>query len=149
MSRPESVGLCLTCRWVRPNTTRRGSTFYRCGRADTDPRFVRYPPLPVLACSGHEATMLFAVLIHYIRPLPEVDAIRAAHIAHIESAAARGIMVAWARRDPPSGGVLIASAPDRATLDAVLAEDPYVKAGVATPEVVSFRPENVRAPLRS
>lgn len=92
--------------------------------------------------------MLFAVLIHYTRPLPEVDAIRAAHIAHIENAAARGIITAWARRDPPSGGVLIASAPDRAALDAVLAEDPYVKAGVATPEVVSFRPENVRSSIR-
>jgi hypothetical protein len=28
--------------------------FYRCLRADTDPRFVRYPPLPVLECPGYE-----------------------------------------------------------------------------------------------
>ena len=48
------VGLCATCRWVRIVTNRRGSVFYRCARADTDPRFVRYPPLPVLACPGYE-----------------------------------------------------------------------------------------------
>jgi len=39
---------------VRIVTNRRGSVFYRCLRADTDPRFVRYPPLPVLQCSGYE-----------------------------------------------------------------------------------------------
>jgi len=51
------VGLCATCRWVRIVTNRRGSVFYRCLRADLeppDPRFVRYPPLPVLHCPGYE-----------------------------------------------------------------------------------------------
>lgn len=50
----ESVGLCFTCRWMRTVTSRRGSTFYRCLRADSDPRFVRYPPLPVRECPGYE-----------------------------------------------------------------------------------------------
>jgi len=48
------VGLCLSCRWMRRVTNRRGSTFLRCGRADSDVRFPRYPPLPVLACAGYE-----------------------------------------------------------------------------------------------
>ena len=52
--RPESVGLCFTCRWTRLVTSRRGSTFYRCARAEVDPRFVRYPQLPKLACAGYE-----------------------------------------------------------------------------------------------
>lgn len=33
---------------------RRGSTFFRCGRADTDARYPRYPALPVLECPGYE-----------------------------------------------------------------------------------------------
>ena len=49
-----AAGLCATCRWTRTVTTRRGSVFYRCLRADDDPSFVRYPPLPVLTCPGHE-----------------------------------------------------------------------------------------------
>ena len=48
------VGLCATCNWVRIVTNRRGSVFYRCLRADTDPRFLRYPPLPVQSCPGYE-----------------------------------------------------------------------------------------------
>lgn len=50
----DDVGLCAECRWMRTVATRRGSTFYRCLRADTDPRFTRYPPLPVRACPGYE-----------------------------------------------------------------------------------------------
>ena len=48
------VGLCATCSWVQLVKNKRGSVFYRCLRADTDPRFVRYPPLPVLRCPGYE-----------------------------------------------------------------------------------------------
>lgn len=88
--------------------------------------------------------MLFVVLMQYTRPLAEVDAVRAAHLKYLEGAAARGLVLAWARRDPPSGGVQICAAPDRATVAAFLAEDPYVKAGVATPEIVEFQPGNVR-----
>ena len=52
--RDDAVGLCLTCRWARTITNRRGSMFFRCGRADTDPRFARYPALPMLECIGYE-----------------------------------------------------------------------------------------------
>ena len=54
MTAPDAVGLCRTCRWMRSIVNRRGSTFYRCGLADSDPRFPRYPALPVLKCNGYE-----------------------------------------------------------------------------------------------
>lgn len=129
-------------------TNRRGSVFFRCARADTDARFVRYPPLPVLACPGYEDAMLFVVLMHYSKPLSDVDAVRADHVAHLERAAAQGTVLAWARRDPPTGGVLVAAASDRQALERTLAEDPYVRAGVATPEIVEFSAKNVRLRLQ-
>lgn len=91
--------------------------------------------------------MLFVVLMHYTKPLADVDAVRAEHLAHLERAAAQGTMLAWARRDPPTGGVLITAAPDRQTLERVLGEDPYVRAGVATPEIVEFNEKNVRVKM--
>ena len=33
---------------------RRGSRFWLCSRSLTDPRFPRYPRLPVLHCAGYE-----------------------------------------------------------------------------------------------
>jgi uncharacterized protein YciI len=101
----------------------------------------------VLTCPGYEDAMLFVVLMTYTKPLPEVDAVRADHYTHLERAAAAGTMLAWARRDPPTGGVLIAAAADRQALERTLAEDPYVRAGVAKPEIVEFNPKNVRVKL--
>lgn len=91
--------------------------------------------------------MLFAVLMHFTKPLAEVDAVRAEHTAHLERHAAQGTILAWARREPPVGGVHIVAAPDRAALEQIVAEDPYVRAGVARPEIVEFRPGNVRLTL--
>lgn len=48
------VGLCTSCLHARVVETRRGSRFYLCNRAKTDPRFRKYPPLPMLRCPGFE-----------------------------------------------------------------------------------------------
>jgi uncharacterized protein YciI len=92
--------------------------------------------------------MFFVVLIHYTAPLAAVDAVRPAHVEHLERYAREGVFHAWARRDPPAGGVLVAAAPDRETLDTIIAQDPYVQAGVARAEIVAFNPANVRGALR-
>lgn len=47
-------GLCGRCRWARLLETRRGSRFWLCGRSASDPRFPRYPALPVLRCRGFQ-----------------------------------------------------------------------------------------------
>lgn len=47
-------GLCDTCRHVRVITSDRGSRFIMCDLSKTDPRFVKYPRLPVLHCSGYD-----------------------------------------------------------------------------------------------
>jgi hypothetical protein len=47
-------GLCATCEHLRLLASRR-SVFVRCGLAAVDPRFPRYPPLPVRACGGYLA----------------------------------------------------------------------------------------------
>lgn len=52
---PEA-GLCAGCRHGRRQESARGSRFWRCGRAERDPRFSRYPALPVRACGGFEAS---------------------------------------------------------------------------------------------
>lgn len=48
------VGLCWDCRWARRVTSSRGSVFYLCRRAETDPAYPKYPPLPRLRCAGYE-----------------------------------------------------------------------------------------------
>lgn len=52
---PESqtIGLCARCRHARIVTTPR-SQFWLCALAASDPRFARYPRLPMSECPGHE-----------------------------------------------------------------------------------------------
>ena len=50
----DQIGLCHTCRHAAAITTASGSTFYRCGLSETDPRFRKYPPLPVIQCTGYQ-----------------------------------------------------------------------------------------------
>jgi hypothetical protein len=47
-------GLCGTCRYSRRIVTARDSVFRLCERSVTDPRYPRYPPLPVGRCAGFE-----------------------------------------------------------------------------------------------
>jgi len=54
MKRSENIGLCATCRHVETIVSARGSTFSLCQLALSDPRFPKYPTLPVLACEGYE-----------------------------------------------------------------------------------------------
>lgn len=47
------LGLCAACRHAHYVENDRGSTFLRCELSLTDPRFPKYPRLPVLACDGY------------------------------------------------------------------------------------------------
>jgi hypothetical protein len=48
------AGLCAGCRHVRIIATDGGSRFYLCRMSYVDPRFPRYPRIPVIACAGYE-----------------------------------------------------------------------------------------------
>lgn len=47
------IGLCARCVHAKQIETPR-SVFWMCGLAATDPRFPKYPRLPVLQCAGFE-----------------------------------------------------------------------------------------------
>ena len=51
---PPAAGLCSTCQHTREIVSGKGSRFYYCGRSETDPAYVKYPNLPVLACGGYQ-----------------------------------------------------------------------------------------------
>ena len=49
-------GLCETCVHAQIIESARGSRFLLCGLAATDPRFPKYPRLPVVSCAGYKRT---------------------------------------------------------------------------------------------
>ena len=49
------VGLCAHCGYAKTIVSAKGSRFTLCNKSQEDPRFPKYPRLPVLACSGYVA----------------------------------------------------------------------------------------------
>lgn len=83
---------------------------------------------------------LWMLMTTYVRPESEVDALRPAHIAHLERHRDAGRLLAWGRLVPRTGGFVLARIADRAGVDAVLAEDPFTTGGVATWTVLQLAP---------
>jgi uncharacterized protein YciI len=82
---------------------------------------------------------MFVLLLTYIRPLDEVDALMREHVAWLDRHFDAGRFVVSGRRIPRTGGVIVARGEDRDEIEAIVASDPFVSAGVATCEVIQFR----------
>ena len=83
---------------------------------------------------------MYIVHLTYVAPLDQVDELAPRHMAWLEEHYAGGVFLASGRREPRTGGVIIAMPVPRAELDAILAGDPFGQAGVAEYEVVEFLP---------
>jgi len=83
---------------------------------------------------------VFVLLLTYVKPLPEVDALMREHVAWLKEHYAAGRFVVSGRRIPRTGGVILARGDDRDEIEALAATDPFVRGGVATCEIVQFRP---------
>ncbi|MCQ4044209.1 YciI family protein [Streptantibioticus rubrisoli] len=81
---------------------------------------------------------MFVVELTYTAPLDRVDAALADHVAWLDKQYADGVVIASGRKQPRDGGVLIAVAPDRATVEALVATDPFAIAGVADYRITEF-----------
>ena len=55
VDRSQDVGLCARCRHADVVVSSRGSRFYLCRLSATNPRFARYPRLPMLTCPGYRS----------------------------------------------------------------------------------------------
>ena len=50
-----SAGLCASCVHARRIESARGGVFWLCRKSEEDPRFPKYPRLPVRECPGFAA----------------------------------------------------------------------------------------------
>ena len=90
---------------------------------------------------------MFVLLLTYVKPLPEVDALMREHVAWLDEHYAAGRFLVSGRRIPRTGGVILARGDDRAATEALAATDPFVRGRVATVEVIQFRASQRAAAL--
>ena len=80
---------------------------------------------------------LCLIVLTYVAPLAEVDALMKAHVDWLEIGFDQGVFLLAGRRNPRTGGVILARGPAD-QVAAVSASDPFVTGGVATVELVPF-----------
>jgi len=81
---------------------------------------------------------MFLVLLSYKKPLAEVDRHVAAHMEFLARHYASGAFLLSGRKQPRSGGVILATAADRTQMEAIVCSDPFVSEGVADYEIIEF-----------
>jgi len=84
----------------------------------------------------------FAVHYAYDDRSAERDALRPEHRAYLDQLAARGVALAFARYDDDGapGALLVFQAPDAVAVEHLLAEDPFVIAGLVVSHDVRHWP---------
>ncbi|UYN98228.1 MAG: GTP cyclohydrolase [Devosia sp.] len=80
---------------------------------------------------------MFILSLTYLVPLDQVDRHVEPHLAWVAEGYDRGYFLASGRKEPRTGGVILARGP-LAELEALTAQDPFVLAGVARYEFTSI-----------
>lgn len=88
---------------------------------------------------------MYLMISTYLRPLEEVDSHRARHFEFLASLEAKGLVVGAGRLQPPTGGIVLLNIETEDDARAIMADDPYIAAGVAEYEPVGWTP--TRGPL--
>lgn len=83
---------------------------------------------------------MFLILLTYQKPLPEVDLFVAEHRAFLERRYASGHFMLSGRKEPRTGGVILAKANNRSEIDEIVRGDPFWREGIAAYEIIEFAP---------
>jgi uncharacterized protein YciI len=82
---------------------------------------------------------MFVIELSYKVDLARIDAAMKPHVAWLQRHYAAGTFLVSGRKVPRDGGVIIATGADRAALEAIVREDPFVAGGLADYRLIEFR----------
>ena len=68
---------------------------------------------------------MFIIDLNYIVPLERLDAHMAAHVAFLHKYYKLNMFIASGRKVPRTGGIILALADSKATLEEIIKEDPF------------------------
>lgn len=82
---------------------------------------------------------MFVIELSYKADLSEIDAAMKAHVTWLDRHYAAGTFLISGRKVPRDGGIIIACGTDRAAIEAIVRDDPFVARGLANACVIQFR----------
>jgi len=83
---------------------------------------------------------MFLLISRYLKPLDEVDRFLVEHRAFLDRHYDSGLLIVSGSQDPRTGGVIVTADAPRAAIDRLLAEDPFVREGISSYEIIEFTP---------
>lgn len=91
---------------------------------------------------------MFVVSLNYQVSLERVDQFIPEHIRFLDEQYALGHFILSGRKEPRTGGIIIATVKEREELDAILAKDPFLREGLAQYDITAFVPTKASGALR-
>jgi uncharacterized protein YciI len=82
---------------------------------------------------------MFVVKITYLVGAEEVDKYVKLHRDFLDIYYKKGLFLASGPMSPRTGGIVIVGGDDKAGLEAIMKEDPYNQAGIASYEIMAFQ----------
>jgi uncharacterized protein YciI len=82
---------------------------------------------------------MFVIELVYRVDLAQIDAHMNEHVAFLREHYANRTFVAWGRKIPRDGGVILAVGDDRSAIERLVRMDPFVSRGLADYRIMEFR----------
>jgi uncharacterized protein YciI len=88
---------------------------------------------------------MYLMISKYLAPLEQLDEARPEHARYLDGLEKAGYVVTAGRQEPPVGGVIVFDVDTEEEARTLIADDPYVKRGLAVYEPYGWAPS--RGPL--
>jgi uncharacterized protein YciI len=82
---------------------------------------------------------MFVIELIYKADLDTIDAHMAAHVRFLKKYYDSGHFLVSGRKIPRDGGIIVATADTRQTIEAIVSEDPFCARGLADARIIEFR----------
>lgn len=83
---------------------------------------------------------MFAIILSYKKPLDTVDAFVAEHKRFLEAHYASGHFLLSGRKQPRTGGLILAQASSKHEVEAIIRLDPFWREEIADYDIIEFVP---------
>ena len=81
---------------------------------------------------------MFIIELTYKVPVEKIDEHLVAHVSFLDKYYASGNFLASGRKVPRDGGVILAKAPDKITVESIISEDPFYIYSLADYRIIEF-----------
>ena len=90
---------------------------------------------------------MFVIMLNYVKPLSEVDRFIEEHREFLLPHYTSGHFLLSGRKEPRTGGVILANAETRTEIESIVLDDPFNREKVAEYDIVEFLPSMATAYL--